>query len=188
VIGIASFFVCPLLGGLTAIVIGARAKQAIDASGGRRQGRGQAVAGQVLGTASTVAWVVAGGIALALYALIPHPTPYTRLATGDCFNRTKAAVASRDVYKVPCQKSHLGEVVGTFDATGGPWPGAVGMRAMVGRRCDDDARAYSTSRPAGVGVYFLYPNERSWATGARRVVCELHNRDGSRRTGSVTTV
>ncbi len=114
-----------------------------------------------------------------------HHVSYTRLTNGDCFNRDVTSVFADKVTKVPCAKSHNGEVVGSFTADNGAWPGPVGMQAIVGQRCDQAARRYTTSRPAEVGIYFLYPGRRAWDNGSRLVVCELHNRDGSRRSGSV---
>ena len=185
VLGILSLFLCGPIFGLAAIITGARAKQAIDSSGGARGGRGNAVAGQVLGAAGMVVSVIGGGLVLAFIFLLPHPTSYTRLSTSDCFNRSTGTVSAHLVTKVSCDEAHLGEVVGSFDAGDGPWPGPAGLQAIVGRRCDDAARRYTASRPPGVGVYFLYPRQSSWGNGTRRIVCELHNRDGSQRTGSV---
>ena len=61
ILGICGLIVCPLICSVLALVFGYRARGDIDASGGRLDGRGQAVAGIVLG------WV---GIALCVLGVL----------------------------------------------------------------------------------------------------------------------
>ncbi len=185
VLGMVSFFVCPLVGGIAALITGSKAKKAIDASGGVKAGRGMAVAGQVLGAVDIMASLVIGAVLIAFLSLASHHVSYTHLAKGDCFNRDTSGVFADRVTKVACRGSHLGEVVGSFDAPDGPWPGAVGIRDVAGPRCGDMASQYTAARPPGLGVYFLYPSQHSWDNGTRLVVCELHNQDGTKRVGPV---
>jgi hypothetical protein len=63
VLGIVGLVVCSLVG-IAALVIGNQAKQEIDASGGQLGGRGQAVAGIIMG------WVAIGLMAVGLLALV----------------------------------------------------------------------------------------------------------------------
>ncbi len=64
ILGVCGLVVCPLICSILAVVFGYQARGEIDASGGRLDGRGQAVAGIVLG------WVGIGLCALGIVAVI----------------------------------------------------------------------------------------------------------------------
>ena len=61
ILGVASFFMCPLIGSIGAIVLGEQAKKEIDASNGWVTGRTSAQAGVILG------WI---GVVLALLGIV----------------------------------------------------------------------------------------------------------------------
>ena len=61
ILGILGFVICPLICSVLALVFGYRARNEIDASGGRIGGRGQATAGIVLG------WI---GVALCVLGIV----------------------------------------------------------------------------------------------------------------------
>lgn len=64
VCGILSFFICGVILGVVAIVLGKNAKEEIAASGGSIGGQGLATAGQILGAIAMVLWAI--GIVLRL--------------------------------------------------------------------------------------------------------------------------
>ena len=64
ILGICGLVVCPLIPSVLALVFGYQARNEIDASRGNMDGRGQAVAGIVLG------WVGVGLCALGIVAVI----------------------------------------------------------------------------------------------------------------------
>lgn len=66
ILGVASFFMCPLIGSVGAIVLGEQAKKEIDASNGWVTGRSSAQAGVILGWIGVV--LVLLGIALFVVA------------------------------------------------------------------------------------------------------------------------
>ena len=59
VLGIAGLVACGFFTGIPAIIVGSSAKKEIEATGGRQEGRGLAVAGQVLGWISVALGAVA---------------------------------------------------------------------------------------------------------------------------------
>jgi hypothetical protein len=184
ILGILSFFVCWVIGGIAAIITGSRAKKAIDASGGAKTGRSAAVAGQVLGWSNIGLSVVVGILAAVIAVFASHHQSYTSLHQGDCFNRS-GGIFSALVSKVSCDKPHQDEVVGRFDAPDSSWPGASGIQAIAQPQCSTLVEQYVTPPPQGVVVGWIYPGHRSWDSGTRTVVCTVRNADGSKRRGSL---
>lgn len=58
VCGIIGFFICGLILGIVAIVLGKQAMGEIDTSGGAIGGRGLALAGIIMGVIDLVAWAI----------------------------------------------------------------------------------------------------------------------------------
>lgn len=190
ILGIGSFVVLPLVAGVAAIVTGARAKQAIDASGGRLTGRRSAVVGEALGIVNVVVFpfvILALVISAASGGGTTH-TPYTELRMGDCYNRISShAVFGGQVNRVACTVAHDTEVTGTFVAAGGgTFPGTTGFRAQAQPQCTARARVYLESdRVTGLDIAWLVPDQATWNRGTHLVVCGVQNADGRRRTGSL---
>ena len=184
VLGILSFFVCWVVGGIAAIITGGRAKKAIDASGGSKTGRGAAVAGQVLGWINIVVGAGLGVLIAVIAVYASNHQSYTSLHQGDCFNRS-AGILSGLVSKVPCDQPHQQEVVGRFDAPDGSWPGASGIETIASPQCSAFAEQYIGSPVQGVELIWIYPGKRSWDNGNRTVVCSVRNADGTKRRGSL---
>jgi hypothetical protein len=184
VLGIASFFVCYVIGGIAAIITGSRAKKAIDASGGTKGGRSSAVAGQVLGWINVAVGVGLGILIAVIAVFASHHQSYASLEPGDCFNRN-AGILSMWVAKVSCNGPHQQEVVGTFEAPDGSWPGASGIQALAQPQCSTFAQQYVGAPTAGVQLLWIYPGHRSWNNGTRTVVCSVRNADGTKRRGSL---
>jgi uncharacterized membrane protein len=185
--GIGSFLFLPVILGVVAIVTGVRAKKAIDASGGTKTGRGQAVAGEVLGIVNVVLAVAAVALIVALVIGAGHHTRYTKLQAGDCYNRiSSSSIFSGEVDTLACAKAHDTEVTGRFDASPGAFPGADGFRAQAIPQCSTFGRQYLGNQPsAGLNITWLAPDQTTWDSGTHTVVCGLQNSDRSRHTGSV---
>ncbi|HEX9548108.1 MAG TPA: DUF4190 domain-containing protein [Acidimicrobiales bacterium] len=184
VLGVVSLIIPVLIGGIAAIITGSRAKAAIDSSGRRRSGRGMAVAGQILGVinlAESVGLVILFSLAA---VFISHHHEYTTLHQGDCFDRN-SGVFSHLVTRKSCSRPHQAEVVGTFDAPEGTWPGAGGIAAMANSQCQASARQYGILARPDLQLWWIYPSRGTWGHGTRTIVCTLRNADGTKRTGSL---
>jgi hypothetical protein len=185
VLGIASFVLCPFVGAVAAIIVGWQGKKAIKAAGDAKTGRGMAVAGQILGIVNIaltlgVVALIAVGVSFAR-----HHTSYAALSDGDCFNRAGGGLLSTFVKVVDCDKAHDAEVVGTFDAPDGNYPGVSGFQSLAGPKCESLKQSYVTTPHPGLANRFLYPSRSLWDSGTRVIVCEVRNADGSKLTGSV---
>jgi hypothetical protein len=183
-----SFLICPIIGGLVAIITGGRAKKAIDASGGTKSGRGAAAAGQVLGIVNLVLSVLGIIGIVALVGLAHNHVQYTDLQAGNCYNRISAnSIFSGRVDKVDCTKAHDTEVTGKFTATNpGSFPGAEGFRAQSETQCTQFGDTYLGSNAAAeLRVVWLAPDKNTWDNGTHTIVCGLQNLDRSKHTGTV---
>ncbi len=186
--GVLSFAICPVIGGLVAIITGGRAKKAIDASGGTKTGRGAAAAGQILGIVNLVLSVLGIIGIVALVSLAHNHVQYTDLQAGNCYNRISAnSIFSGRVDKVDCTKPHDTEVTGKFTATDpGNFPGAEGFRAQSETQCTQLGDTYLGSNSAGnLRVVWLAPDKNTWNNGTHTIVCGLQNLDRSKHTGTV---
>jgi len=183
-----SFVICPVVAAIPAIITGARAKKAIDNSGGTKTGRGAALAGQILGIANLVVSALAIVGIVALVSFASRHTQYTDLQAGDCYNRISSnSLFSGRVDTIDCTKAHDTEVTGRFDATDpGSFPGADGFRAQAEPECSRFGTQYlGNNSGSDLRVVWLAPNQGTWDSGTHTVVCGLQNADRSRHSGSV---
>jgi Domain of unknown function (DUF4190)/Septum formation len=189
VLGIASFIVCPVVGGIAAIITGSKGKKAIRNSGGMKTGSGMATAGQVLGWANIAVSIGAAALIVVLVSFFSHHKSYTALKPGDCFNKgTGSSGLSSLVTTVSCSKPHQEEAVGVFDYQAGgseAWPGPAVIGLVAGPQCRRVAASYIGHPDSTLGPTYWYPTAQAWDRGIRKVVCAVHNRDGSNRIGSV---
>jgi hypothetical protein len=185
VLGILSFVVLPVVGGVAAIITAIAAKHAIDSSHGASTGRRRAEVAEVLGIAN----VVIAPVVIILVAVLSsgpgNHVNYTKLQAGSCYDKISGGGASVD--KANCAQPHETEVTGTFQADDpGHFPGADGLRSQTVPTCSTEARRYLGSRsPTGLHIVWLVPTQSLWDSGGRTVVCGLQNADGTERTGSL---
>jgi hypothetical protein len=186
--GIVSFLVCPVIGGIVALITGIRAKKAIDTSGGTKTGRGAAQAGFILGLVNIVLSIIAIiGIVVLGVAASKH-TQYNTLQAGDCYNRISSnSIFSGEVDKVNCSAAHDTEVTGSFEASAtGGYPATAGFRTQAEPQCTTLGNDYlGNNSGTGLRVVWLAPNQATWDSGTHTVICGVQNSDGSRHTGSV---
>jgi hypothetical protein len=154
---------------------------------GRRSGRPAAVGGLVLASG----WAVGGAVAAVLVFLpgtaprpqLPRDTVFT-LRTGQCADTAGNGVSR--AHAVPCSQPHAAEIYATYRLAGPGWPGqaAVSQRARQG--CQARLAGYldPTVLGASLTASYAYPDQVSWAAGARTVVCEIRGASGL-LTGSV---
>jgi hypothetical protein len=144
-----------------------------------------AVAGQILGIVNIVLTIGLVALIAVGVSFASHHTSYTNLSAGDCFNRGQGGVFRSFVTVLDCGTAHDAEVVGTFDAPDGDYPGLPGFQSFAGPKCESLKQSYLTSPHPGLANRFLYPSRSEWDSGTRVVVCEVRNADGSKLKGSV---
>ena len=176
----------------------------VRTAGGRRRGRGFAVAGLVL----SVAWAAVIGILVSVFltrptrpatvAIVPtastSPTPPSvtvrkryvdDLRTGDCLLVSKLPDSVLKVPVVPCRQAHDAEVVGVTQLPGS-WHGEAALTKLA-----DDACARLFQRYVGIDLDssehatgWFGPTADSWAHGDRFLVCYAGDGDAT-TTGSL---
>jgi uncharacterized protein DUF4190 len=93
ILGIAGLILCPLICSVIALVLGYQARREIDESQGRQTGRGNAVAGIVLGWIG-VAFSVLGIIFIVVVAIVADDTTSNNYDSFDLGPRWRLAVAA----------------------------------------------------------------------------------------------
>jgi Domain of unknown function (DUF4190)/Septum formation len=178
ILGIIGFvWLCSLL----SIIFGIMALN--QTKGGRRGGRGMAIAGLVLSGVWTLLLVV--GVVLVI-ALGDSSVRATDVKVGDCIETTPADMASvRTLPKVSCDKPHEGEVYALLPASGTTFPGQEALREEFEKKCLTALDTYSpdAAKDPAYQVYALYPTQETWDRNDRRVACLTITED--KRTGSV---
>lgn len=107
--------------------------------------------------------------------------PVVELAVGDCFDEAEVRQDEpsllQQVYAVDCDEPHRNEVyaVVEYGADGDAYPGNGPLAEFAQDRCvgafEDAVGAEVDRTPYAIGT--VYPDEASWATGDRAVVCVL---------------
>jgi hypothetical protein len=106
------------------------------------------------------------------------------LRPGDCLNGLTESDKVTSIPAVPCADPHEGEVFALFEL-GGTWQGDAAVTKQAESGC---LRRLAEYAPAAVDdnaleIFFLHPNERSWAQGDRAVTCVAM--DPAKREGSL---
>ncbi|WP_369068534.1 DUF4190 domain-containing protein [Kineococcus terrestris] len=183
--------VCSLLGvlGVPAVVLGGMGLA--RTAGGRRAGRGLAVAGLVLGGLQVLAGAVAL-VALALFAsgqdawetVLPASDEVQGaqdLRTGDCLDEEGSDVLGWDVVVRDCAGEHTAEVLALVDAQGAPgspddFPGDDALQVQADLACTAALAGALDGADATVGAADLVPDwyvptADGWAAGDRTIDC-----------------
>jgi len=172
----------PLLVGTGAIATGVAALNRIRRDA-ERQGKGMAIAGVVLGSASLV---VAGGLA---FLIVGSSTgtrlDHAHLRVGDCF--TFSADSFDRVFREQCSQAHGAEVVGTVLLDAQPMRDDLTRYVRADRACDEPFRSYvgQPSSNEGLTQQALIPTEEEWQGGFHTVVCIADDARGDSLVGSV---
>lgn len=114
-----------------------------------------------------------------------HPQP---LEVGSCITEPPADSQGQRLTAVSCDKQHYGEVIGTYAATDGPFPGVQAL-ADESREACKAAFEEAVGVPAETSVYDLVPltpSESSWnSANDRQVLCVARSSTGESLVGSV---
>jgi hypothetical protein len=139
VLGILSFFLCPLIFGVLAIVLGKSSEKKIDQSGGRLGGRGMAQAGVICGVINIVLAVIVGVIVLIAVPVFTSATNSAQVRT--CQSNLRTIDSSVNAYN------------GFYDA----WPPAGPVDDVLGPTwlkrnptCPTSGESYTLTSPAGL--------------------------------------
>ncbi|MEU6852472.1 septum formation family protein [Actinacidiphila alni] len=159
------------------IVAGRRALKEIKWSGegGRTQAR------WAVGVNTVVTGAVVAGLFVGWSGGSSHRT-VSDLRARQCFNITGRKILTPgmgenpEVATVDCSQSHVGEVVGFWDADSAwdDYPGEAALRSRADAECARELVAYApdTWRLADtVTTNFYGPTESGWSNGEHRVVC-----------------
>ncbi len=125
----------------------------------------------------TAAFGLAGPTALALMLSGCGPVGHSNaettqsLNTGDCLVSPTAKGNSARV--VDCSVPHRAQVVGVYEATPGPYPGANQLASEAREYCEDAFEDFVGSSPltSVLDLFPLLPAESSWDEGDHSVVC-----------------
>jgi len=144
-------------------------------------GRGLAIAGLILSGLWTIAVILLIIVAIATSATRDDGGRVTQggdisasaLQVGDCVNNLQNNTNLQSLPGVPCAQPHEGEVFAVFDLPGGDYPGRDAVREQVSTQCTAALYAYSPGarNDASIGLFTVSPQEQSWASGDRHVVC-----------------
>jgi hypothetical protein len=184
--------ILPFTAGLLGIVFGILGLR--RTAGGKRSGRGMAIAGIVLGSL----WLAGIGIATgfvatssgtphhAVDAAAPQDVDIDSLKVGECINESPDQ-APITVPLVPCSQPHDSEVFAVFSLTGRKYPGDAAVVRFAQGGCDKRFDAYvgtaADSDNWDIGYYT--PTADTWSVGDRRVFCTASHSDLTPLTGSV---
>jgi hypothetical protein len=140
-----------------------------------------------------VLFIAVLAVAAAAYALIHHPikpkiqltyqpAAVFNLRVGDCFNGQN----NLGVTVLPCSSPHAAEVFATFTLPSGAWPGDAAAQAAAQAGCEQRIAGYMNPQLAtnALSQEYIYPNQMTWAAGARTVICDVRSVNGL-ITGSV---
>jgi hypothetical protein len=108
------------------------------------------------------------------------------LRVGDCFlDPDDAAVLT--VTGVACTLPHDAQMIARLVvAEAEDWPGPEALGTEAGTRCADEAASLAPDRvPPGTGLSAYVPDERSWQSGDRDIICFVEATGEERLDGDV---
>ncbi len=108
-----------------------------------------------------------------------------QVKVGDCTGSLKEGDVS-DLQVIPCADAHFYEAFGSTQLTEGSYPGESEVTKEANKFCTAEFKTFIglATKDSGYDMFFLYPVEKSWATGDREVLC-LVGSDKGKITGSL---
>jgi hypothetical protein len=178
ILGICGVFL-PVVASVPAVILGFKGKGQIDRSGGAEAGRGEAIAGIVLGfvvIGFAGLFVVAGFVGDAVMNSSFAPSggrpavAIEALNVGECYD----AAPNDDVYRADCHAKHEGQVIwrGTMPPERGAYPGDEAVDKWAHDRCVAEITTFMVPRKNyGYDPYWWTPDGDMWKHGGRLVTC-----------------
>ena len=161
-------------------------------------GKGIAIAGLVIGSLTTVGYLVLFGVLIAIGSSVddsygsPEPvssnsqpsTTVDDLAVGECFDDGDE---EDEAIRRPCAEAHDAEIISNITLPEGPYPGDKGVDQAADRACSPDFGTY-VGKPvedSELDLAWWTPTKSLWNNQDRLVVCAAYGPDGDQLTGSV---
>jgi Domain of unknown function (DUF4190)/Septum formation len=161
----------------------------------QQSGRGMAIAGLVIGSLTTLGYLVLFGILIAIGVSSDDdygapdssgPTTYVdELAVGDCFDDRGA---EDEVVRRSCAAPHDGEIIAGVTLDDGPYPGNQGVDRAADKACSPEFGTYvgKSADDSELRLQWWTPTRDGWTNGDDRlVVCAAYGPDGDPLTGTV---
>jgi hypothetical protein len=161
-------------------------------------GKGMAIAGLVIGSLTTIGYLVLFGALIAFGSSFDEdygaPDPVSSppadityveyLAVGECFDDGED---EDEAIRKPCAEPHDAEIVADVTLPAGPYPGDKGVRKAADSSCATEFGKYIGTPPDESELESAYwsPDEHLWNHDDRRVICAAYGPDDEPLTGSV---
>jgi hypothetical protein len=158
-------------------------------------GRGMAIAGLVIGSLTTLGYLILFGTLIAIGASVDDdygapgpgsgPTTYVDdLAVGECFDDGDE---EDEAIRRPCAEAHDGEIISNITLPDGPYPGDKGIVKAAKSGCATDFAAYvgNTVDKSELDLGWWTPDEDLWNDEDHLVVCAAYGPPGEDLTGTV---
>jgi hypothetical protein len=164
----------------------------------RESGKGMAIAGLVIGSVTTIGYLVLFGVLIAAGASVDddygspepissssQPTTYVDgLAVGECFDDGDD---EGEVVRRSCADPHDGEVISDVTLPDGPYPGDKVVNKTAKSTCAGEFAKYvgNTVDNSELDLAWWTPDEDLWDDEDRLVVCAAYSPPGEPLIGSV---
>jgi Septum formation len=103
---------------------------------------------------------------------------------GDCYNNTPNS-SSDALPEVPCLQPHDNEVFYIFTMSPGKYPGDNAIQTSADNTCGDRLSDYVGDSPSASLDYGSFvPDQLSWDSGERSVICDLTRSDSEKLNGT----
>lgn len=114
-----------------------------------------------------------------LDGIIAAEMPPAQLQAGDCLRGFQSPLDLQTV--VTCDSSHNAQLIGTFEVSGGDYPGANALLTQSEDLCKSVALDPSAGLDSTWTYHFSRPSESTWEQGDRAVSCFLSLSEGNIR-------
>lgn len=137
------------------------------------RGRGLAIAAITVSTAELLAAVAVALVAAAVLRPLPvdlsqaQQAHARQLVVGSCLAELPADGVVDLVQVVPCEQTHVAEVVSSYPFTDSGWPG----QSAADRAVADSCRLPDDPTATGTALVAWAPTRSSWALGDRTGLC-----------------
>ena len=161
-------------------------------------GKGMAIAGLVIGSLTTIGYLVLFGALIAFGSTVddnygaPEPvssspadiTYVEYLAVGDCFDDGED---ENEAIRKPCAEPHDAEIIADVTLPAGAYPGEKGVRKAAESGCATDFGKYigTPEDESELESAYWSPDEGLWNHDDRRVICAAYGPGDEPLTGSV---
>ena len=149
-------------------------------------GKGMAIAGLVIGSLTTIGYLVLFGVLIAIGSTADDygasgpgssgSTYVDDLAVGECFDDGDE---EDEVVRRPCSEGHDGEIISNVTLPDGPYPGDKGVVKAAKSSCAAEFAEYvgNTADKSELDLAWWTPDEDLWDDEDRLVICAAYGPD-----------